>query len=319
MSAMKGKNVLVAGGSGLVGTNLVKKLHGMGAHVRATRFSKEPPLLPQLFEKRDFTEQEECVEATKDMDYVFICSAQTFGAKILHENPTAMVMPNLKINAGLLDACRLNKVDRVLWISSNTLYQEAWYPIREDELDLNKPVYELYRGVSWMKRYIEQLIGFYHARYNMKIGIARPANIYGPYDKFDPETAHVLPALINRALRKENPYVVWGFGNAVKDFVYVEDFVDGIINILERHANADAVNVTGAGPITVRKAVDIILKACDHNVTPVYDTTKPEAIPYRALSPIKYNALFGETPKVSFEEGIRRTVQWLSEVIKVGV
>ncbi len=312
---IKGKNILVAGGSGLVGANLTKKLHEMGAHVRATHFSKQPPLLPQLFEKRDFTEMEDCMEATKGMDYMFVCAAQTFGAKILHDNPTAMVMPNLKINSGLLEAARLNKVERVLWISSSTVYQEAYYSIREDELDLNKPVFELYRGVSWMKRYVEQLVGFYHARYGMKIGIARPANIYGPYDKFDPETAHVLPALINRALRKENPYVVWGLGNAVKDFIFVDDFVDGIINILTRYAVADPVNVTTGSTITVRKAVETILKVCGHDVAPVYDANKPEAIPYRALSPIKYNAIFGDTPKASFEEGITKTVKWISDVI----
>jgi len=307
---MKGRNVLVAGGTGLIGANLTTRLKELGAVVRATFFSQPPPFHPELYRRCDFTLLEECIEATKDMDDVFICAAQTFGAKMMKESPTALVLPNLKINSGLLEACRVNRVQRILFISSSTVYQEADYPIREDELDLNKPTHDLYLGVGGMKRYIEQLAKFYAKRYDMKIAVVRPTNIYGPHDKFDDDKSHVLPALIKRALRKENPYIVWGTGNTVRDFIYVDDFVTNLIEILERYCVCDPVNVSSGTSITIREAVRVILKACDHTVVPQYDPAQPDAIPYRMLSLLKFEALFGKRTRTSFEDGIRATVEW---------
>lgn len=307
---LDGKNILVAGGTGLIGANLTQHLQEVGASVQATYFSRKPSFLPELYERFDFTEFEDCLKATKDMEYVFICAAQTFGAKIMKENPTTLVLPNLRINSGLLEACRLNKVEKVVFISSSTVYQEAFYPIREEELDLNKPTYDLYLGVGWMKRYIEQLCKFYHKVYGMKIGIVRPTNIYGPYDKFDDDKSHVLPALIKRAMKKEDPYVVWGDGYTVRDFIYVDDFVSDLLDVLERYCVCDPLNVSSGTSIRVREAVQIILEACGHAVLAEYDETKPNAIPYRMLNTTKFSSIFGEKKKTSFQDGIEKTVAW---------
>lgn len=311
----KNKNVLVAGGTGLVGANLTKRLVRDGANVCATYFSQKPNFCEENYKRFDFTNLDECIAATRDQHYVFICAAQTFGAKMMKENPTALVVPNLKINSGLLEACRLNKVEKVIFISSSTVYQEAYYPIREDELDLNKPTYDLYMGVGGMKRYIEQLAKFYYKTYGLKIGIIRPTNIYGPHDKFDDEKSHVLPALVKRALKKETPYVVWGDGYTVRDFIYVDDFVDDILNVLDRYCVCDPVNVSTGSSITIREAVKIILDVCGHNVAPEYDVTKPNAIPYRMLNTTKYTSIFGNRRRVSFNDGIRKTVEWYKSTL----
>lgn len=305
-----GRKVLVAGGTGLIGANLALMLKGVGADVHATHCSRPPAFLPEHFTRRDFTQFEDCVEATRGMEAVFICAAQTFGAKMMKENPTALVLPNLSINSGLLEACRLNKVERVVFISSSTVYQEAFHPIREDELDLNKPTYDLYMGVGGMKRYIEQLCKFYHKVYGMRIGIVRPTNIYGPYDKFDEEKSHVLPALIKRALKMETPYVVWGDGHTVRDFIYVDDFTEALLDVLERYCVCDPINFSSGSTITIREAVDVILKACGHDAEPHYDETKPTAIPYRTLNTAKYDAVFGARRMTSFAQGIQKTVDW---------
>lgn len=310
LSSVKGKSILVAGGTGLVGSNLTRRFITIGADVLSTYFSKEPVFFKQQYKKFDFTRFEDCVEATSGIDYVIICAAQVFGAKIMKENPTASVLPNLKINAGLLEACSLNNVEKVVFISSSTVYQEAYYPIMEDQLDLNKPPYDLYFGVGWVNRYIEQLAKFYVKKYDLKIGIVRPTNIYGPYDKFDDEKSHVIPALIKLALKKETPYVVWGEGYTVRDFIYVEDFVDDILNILNRYCVCDPINIGSGEALSVRTAAKTILDVCGHNVTPEYDETKPGAIPYRMLSTTKYESIFGKRKRVSFIEGIKKTVDW---------
>lgn len=306
---MLGKNILVAGGTGLVGANLTRRLKTLGANVLASYYSQAPHATAE-YRRFDFTEFDDCLEATKDMDYVFICAAQTFGAKIMKDNPTALVLPNLRINSGLLEACRLNQVAKVIFISSSTVYQEAFYPVREDELNLNAPPYALYAGVGGMKRYIEQLAKFYSQHYGLSIGIVRPTNIYGPYDKFDDDKSHVLPALIKRALEQADPYVVWGSGHTVRDFIYVDDFVEVLLCVLDRYCVCDPLNVSTGSAITVREAVQVILDACHHQVEPRYDTTKPDAIPYRMLNTTKFEALFGRRRWTSFREGIRQTVDW---------
>lgn len=311
---MRAKNILVAGGTGLVGTNLTKKLVDLGARVLASYFSRQPQLHSDHYRQFDFTRFEDCVEATRDMDYTFICAAQTYGAKIMKESPTALILPNLRINSGLLEACRLNNVKKVLFISSSTVYQEAFYPIREDELDLNQPPYDLYLGVGWMKRYIEQLINFYRVRYGLKIAIVRPTNIYGSYDKFDGDTAHALPALIKRAMDQEDPYIVWGNGYTVRDFIYVEDFADTLIDIARTYDGAFPLNISTGSSITIREAVNVILDVCGHRVTPQYDETKPDAIPYRMLDTTRFEAILGHKPWTPFEIGIRKTVKWYNSL-----
>lgn len=315
MSVLNRKNVLVAGGTGLIGMNLSQRLSALGANVLSSYHSRMP-LSNARYERFDFTDFDDCLTATRDMDYVFICAAQTFGAKMMKEQPTALVRPNLLINSGLLEACRVNRVERTIFISSSTVYQEAFHPIREDELDLNRPPYPLYLGVGWMKRYIEQLAKFYVQRYGMQIGIVRPTNIYGPHDKFDDETSHVLPALIRRAIAEERPYVVWGDGYTVRDFLYVDDFIDDLLDVLDRYCVGDPVNVGSGSSITIREAVGVILDACGHDVIPAYDPTKPNAIPYRMVSLVKFQSLCGIKPRTSFAEGIGKVVAWYRSTIE---
>jgi GDP-L-fucose synthase len=301
---------LVAGGTGLVGAWLMRRLIDRGADVIGTRLSRPAPFSPERFRRFDLTDEQACREATRGMDLVILAAAQTFGAKVMKEAPTALIQPNLKINAGLLEACRINGVERVLFVSSSTVYQEADHPIREDELDLNLPPHALYLGVGGMKRYIEQLAGFYRARYGMNVTIVRPTNLFGPYDKFDSERAHVLPALILRALRREDPFVVWGDGKAVRDFLYIEDFVDDLLALLERPVCPDPINLGCGTALTIADAARVILEVCGHRVAPRFDPSLPEAIPYRMLNLERARSILGERRRTPFAEGIRRTVEW---------
>ena len=307
---LAGCNVLVAGGTGLVGTALVRRLVALGASVRAT-YHARPPVGPQAcYRRADFTMVEDCLAATHGMEVAVICAAQTYGAQVMHDSPTSLVLPNLQINAGLLEACRLNRVARVVFISSSTVYQEAFHPIREDELDLNRPPYVLYQGVGWMKRYVEQLARFYHDRFGLRVAIVRPSNLYGPHDKFEEGRSHVLPALIKRAIDHEDPFVVWGTGDTVRDFLYVEDFVDDLLLVLERGCTGEPLNLGSGTALTVREAVHLILDVCDHQTLPRYDATKPDAIPYRMLDTTRANALLGVRPRTPFRTGIEQTVRW---------
>jgi GDP-L-fucose synthase len=308
---IKGKKILIAGGAGMLGMSLTRHLIFHGMSVRSTYFSRKPP--PQLkshFERYDFTRFEDCLAATKEQDYVIISAVQASGVSGARQSPTASILPNLEIHAGLLEACCQNRVEKVVWISSSSVYQEAFYPIREDQMDLNQPPYELYQGIGWVYRYLEQLAKCYYQKRGLQIGVIRTSNIYGPYDRFDDEKSHVIPALIKRALAKEDPFVVWGNGDSIRDFVYVEDLVEGVCKVLERYCIADPINISNGTPVSIKELVRVIMDICDHQVSPQYDPAKPTAVPYRVLDNTKAGTILGRIDKTPLEKGIQKTVEW---------
>ena len=128
------------------------------------------------------------------------------------------------------------------------------------DLDLNLPPYELYLGIGWVYRYLEKLAKYYFLKRNLKIGIIRTANIYGPYDRFDDIKSHVIPALIKRALKNENPFVVWGDKKTTRDFVYVDDLSFAVLEVLNKFCNAEPINFSSGYGVTIENLVKIEMK-----------------------------------------------------------
>lgn len=296
---------LIAGGSGLVGTHLSQALHKRGVNFLSTYYTRRPAALTQYYRQFDFTKFSDCLTATEQREIVFICAAQT---------PTQSVIPNLQIFSGLLEACRINGAKKVILISSSTVYQEASFPIHEDQLDLNLPPYSIYLGIGWLFRFVEKLAVFYSKSYGMGVGILRATNIYGPHDNFhDEATSHVLPALIKRALKKENPFVVWGDGAVVRDFLYVEDLIDILLELVEQKLDAIPINVGSGQATTIRTAASHILRICDHPVKPQFDLTKSIGIAYRALNVERLRSKIKSYPQTSLEAGLAKTIEWYKE------
>jgi len=312
------KEILVAGGTGLVGANLTFKLQDLGIPVVATRHSNQRKTFLENCLKYDFRIFEDCFEATKNKNAVVLCAGQSFGAKENRENPTGSILPNLQICCGLLEACARNGVQTVVLLSSTTVYQPALYPIREDELNLNIHPFAGYFGVGWTNRYLEKLAEFYSINYNMRVVILRPTSIYGPYDKFDEEKSHVVPALIKRAFDKEDPFVVWGNHNVVRDFIYVEDVVSDIMFALmnESVPGGDPINICSGTPMSISSIVDIVLKVCGHTPEVLFNSDKPSAIPYRAVNDNKYHCFFNKVKRTPFETGVKKTAEWFKTTLK---
>lgn len=306
------KRILIAGGTGLVGYNLTNKLTETGLPFVSTRHKGSPLRKNGNFAPYDFCKFEDCLSATKNKKAVVLCAAISYGAKKNKELPTASILPNLKIFAGLLEACACNNVGTVIMLSSSTIYQPADYPIRETDLDLNQSPYSGYFGVGWTYRYLEQLAALYSETYGIKIIILRPTNIYGPFDKFDEERAHVVPSLIRRALNKQEPFEVWGSPSVVRDFIFVDDLVGDILSILKGEVDAHGlqINICSGAPMTIKKATEIILEVCNYKTEIYFNTKKPSAIPYRTVDNSRYLQLFGGRKRTPFSVGIKKTVEW---------
>jgi len=314
----KSKKILVAGGSGFVGINLANKLAGFKANVVASynknfSFKKNSNV---KYRKYDFLQPDQCKEACNNIDYVFMCAANTSGAKVISSTPLVHLTPNMIMNMNMLEAAYETGVKKFLFISSNTVYPLTDYPVKED--DITNEFFDAYHIVGWMKRFTEIVCDMYSNKIKkpMNTVIVRPGNLYGPHDKFDPEKSKVIPALITRAVKKQNPFNVWGDGKDLKDFIYIDDYIDGMLLAMQKLSNSTPINIASGQPITIREVLKYILKASNHLDAEIfYDSSKPSMIPKRIIDISFAKKMLDWQPKISIEEGIKKTVNWyLNEV-----
>lgn len=309
----KDKKVLVAGGAGFVGTNLILKLLEKGAKVKTTIHEKPPQIKNDLIEfiKTDLTKQSDCEKAVDGVDYVFMCAANTSGAAVIENTPLAHVTPNVIMNTLMLEAAHKANVKKFLFISSNTVYPLTDYPVQET--DVNYSLYDKYFPVGWMKLFTEKVCEMYATKIKnpMTTIVVRPGNIYGPYDNFDWESSHVIPALVRKVAERKTPLEVWGDGNDIKDFIYVEDLVEGLLLAMEKTNQFDQINLGGGKPITIRQVLQILLEADGFRDAQVFfNSSKPTMIPIRLINIDKAKKILNFSPTTSLKTGLEKTLHW---------
>ena len=315
----KNTNVLVAGGAGFVGVNLITRLLDLGANVTATLHRRDPVLDDARIRyiRGDLRISEDCATAVDGIDYIFMCAANTSGAAVIEKTPLAHLTPNVLMNISMLDAAYQAGVQKFLFISSNTVYPLTDFAVKED--DVTNEFYEKYFIVAWMKRFTEIVCEMYATKIAkpMNVCVVRPANIYGEFDDFEWETSHVIPALIRKIVERHAPLEVWGDGNDLKEFIYVQDFIDGMLLAMEKVEGFDPVNIATGYPCTVKDVLNVLLKVDNFSgADTVFDASKPAMIPKRLIDISKANRLLGFDPKVSLEEGLKKTVTWYRSTLK---
>jgi GDP-L-fucose synthase len=282
--------ILITGASGFVGMNLCSNLKKTEHTIIGTVHNK--PIDGIINIKCDCTQLEDIKKAVSGCDQVFMLATKTYGAGIMKSNPTSLITDNIIMNANTLQACFEMKVKKVLVLSSATVYQESYKPLAEEDLDLNLPPYSLYEGVGWVKRYTEQLCNFY-AHQGLNVVVVRPTNLYGPQDKYE-EGSHFIPAIIKRMLEKQNPLVIWGKGNSIKNLIYIDDFIRDILKVMKYHNSPDPINLCGDYLYSVRDIVKEICKYGDKTIPIIYDDSKPDAVPFRGILRNKFDSLYGK-------------------------
>ena len=314
----KDKKVLVAGGAGFVGVNLINRLLLLGADVRATIHNKPPVISDDKIEyiTCDLMEKEDCRRAAEGVDYVFMCAANTSGAAVMAKTPLVHVTPNILMNTLMLDGAYKAGVQKFLFISSNTVYPPTDHPVKEDEM-VPGQMFEKYFCVGWMKQFTEVLCRMYSEKIKntMNTVIVRPANIYGSHDDFEWETSHVLPALIRKVVERHDPIEIWGDGNDIKDFIYIDDFVEGVLLAMEKIQTFEPVNIATGVPCSIRHALDAILQSDGYtNANIIFDSSKPTMIPKRLIDTTKAKQFLGFVAKTPLSEGIKKTVNWYRKI-----
>lgn len=297
--------ILITGASGLVGRNLFEYFKKQDLNVIGTYYSHSHKDLINC----DLTDYKQTKRVLEDVKYVFMLATKTYGAGIMSTHPEVLIRENLAMNSNILELCYYNKVKKVLYISSSTVYQEANYPIKEEELDLNKDPFSLYYGVGWVKRYTEKLCEFYN-KLGLNIVMVRPGNIYGKYDKYN-EKAHFIPAIIKRILDNQNPLIIWGTGEAYRNLIFVEDLIRDILLVMMNYNSVSPLNISSDTNASVKEIVDLLIKIANYKGKVIYDPNKPDAIKYRSLDRTKFNNIFGKQDYTSLEEGLTYTLNWI--------
>jgi len=313
-----GRKVLVTGGAGFIGTHLVRRLLNEGAVVRATLHQAPASVSdPRVqYVTGDLMDPGMCRGVCDGMDLVFLCAANTSGAAVMQNTPLVHLTPNLVMNAQMLEAAYAAGVQKLLFISSNTVYPVTDDPVKED--DVTNEFFEKYHIVAWMKRFTEIMCDMYTTRIGrpMPCVVVRPANSYGPHDKFDPAKSHVLPALIRKVVDRLDPLPVWGDAMDLKDFIYVDDLVEGMLLAMEKLDGTRPVNLASGQAYRLRDLLQTILRLDgyqDAHIT--YETSQPTMIPKRLIDPSLAKELLGFGAKTPIEEGLRRTIDWYRQSI----
>jgi len=319
----KDKKVVVTGGSGFIATHYIEELLSRGArvitHTRSQPYTNKLRLADdriEVLENVDLENIKDCEKLIRgkyfhgpgQADYV-IHSA----GKICHPSNVAkdfqVSLNQIKIITNVLEASYKSGVKGFLDVNSSTGYPDRRYPITEDEYWDGEP-YISYYGYGWMRRYREKLMEHTSHLSDMHIGLARGTAIFGPHDNFNLKTCHVIPALIKRVLGGENPLIVWGSPEVVRDFLYVKDVVKGALLVLEKGESMRPYNLGYGSTITIGEIVDTILKVTGKNPKVEWDNSKPTTIPFRACSTDRIQKELGFKPEYTFEEGIEETVRW---------
>ncbi len=317
MSFWHGKSVLVTGGTGFIGSHLVDRLLDAGASVRVIGRCKKR-LFDRIgykadevdFVEGDLSIREDAQKGCKGMEAVFHLAGKLAGVGWNSAHPGTMFTENTLFGLHMLDAAAKQEVERYLCVSSACIYSgDCEVPTFEKDGFFDDPDAANF-GYGWAKRTMEIQARAYANEFDMKIGIIRPYNGYGPRDDFEWETSHVIPALIRKVIERQNPINVWGDGLQTRSFFYVSDFVEGLLLGLEKYPAGDPINIGTNEETTIKDLIQKIIQISGHNVNVEFDTTKPRGQARRNGDFKKAEKILGFKATVSLDEGLQKTIEW---------
>ncbi len=307
LDSFAGARCLVTGGTGLIGREVAYLLAESGAIVRVVSLDKVAVSPKIEYVYGDLTELNFCLDQTKGMDYVFHLAGIKGSIEVTKSKPASFLVPLLMFNTNVLEAARRNGVEKLVYTSSIGAYASAEQFFETENRD--GPPMDMYPG--WAKRIAELQIAAYREQYGLDWSIVRPCNVYGPGDNFDPKNAMVIPTLMMRIHRGENPVKVWGDGSAIRDFAFSRDVAMGTIQALYYGTRGDFVNLGSGVGYTVRELVETLKEFIDFEYE--FDVTKPSGFPRRVMDITRAREWIHYNPNTSLRQGLEETWNWFKQ------
>ncbi len=298
--------VLVTGGAGFLGREVVKALEGAGAQEVLTLRSRDVDLTDGVATRRLF-------ESARP-DLVLHLAAKVGGIGANQKHPGTFFRDNLAMGFNVLEEARRAGTRKVVVAGTICAYPKfAPVPFREDDLWNGYPE-ETNAPYGIAKKALLVMAQAYRQEFGSNFVVVFPVNLYGPRDNFDLESSHVIPAMIRKFVSAQLAHtpevVLWGDGSPTREFLYVEDAARGLVLAALHYDEPDPVNIGAGFDISMRDLAELIAKKVGYSGTIVWDTTRPNGQPRRKLDVSRAKERFGFEAKVGFEEGLDRTIAW---------
>jgi GDP-L-fucose synthase len=301
---ISGKKVVITGGSGFLGRHIVDLVKARGAAEVHVPRSKD----------FDLRLMENCMAVTKNADLVIHLAAHVGGIGLNRDKPGELFYDNAIMGIQLIEAARLNNVAKLLVAGTICAYPKFTpVPFREEDLwngypeETNAPY-----GVA--KKALLVQLQSYRAQYGLNGVFILPVNLYGPYDNFDLNSSHVIPAMIRKiqtAIDQGEPQVtLWGDGSPTREFLYVEDAARGLVLAAEDYDGGEPINLGSGFEVSIKDLAELLKRMMGYRGEFKWDASKPNGQPRRMLDVSHAKSAFGFTAEVGLEEGLKRTIEW---------
>jgi len=306
MSLLKGKRILVTGGSGFLGSYLMKKLE-----LR----SPSEIFVPRRA-KYDLVDSANVRRLYGDSrpDIVIHAAAQVGGIGANRKNPATFFYNNLMMGTQLMEYGRQYGVEKFVAIGTICAYPKFTpVPFKEDDLWNGYPE-ETNAPYGLAKKMLLVQAQAYRQQFGFNAIYLLPVNLYGPGDNFDPETSHAIPAIIKKCVdavrNRDSEVVLWGTGTSSREFLHADDAAEGIVLATERYNDSAPVNIGAGAEIRIKELAELIARLTEFSGKIVWDATKPDGQPRRMLDVSRAERAFGFRARVPFEQGLRETIEW---------
>jgi GDP-L-fucose synthase len=298
--------VLLTGGAGFLGSFVTEKLIAKG-------IARNNILIPRSGSS-DLRRWESCQAAVKGVDLVIHLAAKVGGIGYNMKNPGSLFYDNAIMGIQLMEAARQAGVAKFVAVGTICAYPKFTpVPFREDELWNGYPE-ETNAPYGLAKKMMLVQSQAYRQQYGFNSIYLLPVNLYGPGDNFDPESSHVIPALIKKVFDAKKSgagsITAWGTGKATREFLYVKDAAEGIVLAAERYNKPDPVNLGSGMEISIKELISIITELTGFEGKIVWDHSKPDGQPRRCLDTTRAERDFGFKAKTDFREGLRKTIDY---------
>lgn len=292
-------SIYIAGHTGLVGRALLRRIPDA-----ITRTRQQVDLVNQIAVNEFFEHERPC--------YVYLAAAKVGGIHANEAYPAAFIAQNLLIQANVIDSAHYYGAEKLLFLGSSCIYpRNAQQPITEDAL-LTGPLEPTNQWYAIAKIAGLKMSQAYRKQYGFNAISVMPTNLYGPDDHFDSQDAHVIPSLMSRlyraALNGDKSVTIWGSGNALREFLHVDDLADALITLMAEYDEGEPINVGSGQEVTIAELACMIASVVDYRGQIKFDTSKPDGPPRKLVDSSKISRYWHA--KIDLYDGLRSTFDW---------